>query len=145
MRLAADNLQRKAIKSMLADWEREHPGRGESIFRRAAATCSPRRWPIRASSIWPAASADRRSMNDAEELALARSLESAAVAGSVTPTRNAEGSLRICACHGAATAGSYWVRPGAAAGRRTSRRQYDEETRARLAAVLAPASIASSI
>jgi tRNA 2-thiocytidine biosynthesis protein TtcA len=27
-----DNLQRAAIKRMLADWEREHPGRTESIF-----------------------------------------------------------------------------------------------------------------
>jgi tRNA 2-thiocytidine biosynthesis protein TtcA len=27
-----ENLQRKAIKQMLADWERDHPGRTESIF-----------------------------------------------------------------------------------------------------------------
>jgi len=28
-----ENLQRQAIKQMLADWEREHPGRAETIFR----------------------------------------------------------------------------------------------------------------
>ncbi len=28
-----DNLQRQAIKHMLADWERLHPGRVETIFR----------------------------------------------------------------------------------------------------------------
>jgi len=28
-----ENLQRKAIKAMLADWERQHPGRIETIFR----------------------------------------------------------------------------------------------------------------
>jgi tRNA 2-thiocytidine biosynthesis protein TtcA len=28
-----ENLQRKAVKSMLADWERESPGRVENIFR----------------------------------------------------------------------------------------------------------------
>lgn len=28
-----DNLQRQAIKSMLQDWDRQHPGRIESIFR----------------------------------------------------------------------------------------------------------------
>lgn len=28
-----DNLQRQAIKAMLADWERIHPGRSENIFR----------------------------------------------------------------------------------------------------------------
>lgn len=28
-----ENLQRKTIKRMLADWERHHPGRIETIFR----------------------------------------------------------------------------------------------------------------
>ena len=28
-----DNLQRVQVKKMLADWEREYPGRTESIFR----------------------------------------------------------------------------------------------------------------
>jgi len=28
-----ENLQRKAIKAMLADWDRQHPGRVENIFR----------------------------------------------------------------------------------------------------------------
>ena len=28
-----ENLQRQAVKAMLADWERIHPGRGETIFR----------------------------------------------------------------------------------------------------------------
>ncbi|MEX1828051.1 tRNA 2-thiocytidine(32) synthetase TtcA [Luteibacter sp. CQ10] len=28
-----ENLQRKVVKRMLADWEKNHPGRGETIFR----------------------------------------------------------------------------------------------------------------
>lgn len=28
-----ENLQRKVVKRMLADWEKSHPGRGETIFR----------------------------------------------------------------------------------------------------------------
>jgi tRNA 2-thiocytidine biosynthesis protein TtcA len=28
-----ENLQRKAVKAMLAEWERKHPGRSETIFR----------------------------------------------------------------------------------------------------------------
>jgi tRNA 2-thiocytidine biosynthesis protein TtcA len=31
-----DNLQRQAIKSMLADWEKQNPGRIETIFRSIA-------------------------------------------------------------------------------------------------------------
>ena len=27
-----ENLQRKAVKAMLAEWERKHPGRVENIF-----------------------------------------------------------------------------------------------------------------
>ena len=33
---AQDNMQRKAIKFMLQNWDREHPGRVESIFRSIA-------------------------------------------------------------------------------------------------------------
>ena len=49
-----ENLQRVAVKQMLADWEREFPGRTESHLLGAAGTSSPRTWPTRATSTSPA-------------------------------------------------------------------------------------------
>ena len=77
---AQENLQRAAVKKMLADWEHKYPGRGATIFAALqnvvpAHLADPRHFDfarLRATGI--------TDMTDAEEQALARSLEPAAVA-----------------------------------------------------------------
>jgi tRNA 2-thiocytidine biosynthesis protein TtcA len=47
-----DGLQRRVVKAMLRDWEREHPGRVETIFA-PLNTLYHRNWPIQRCSILP--------------------------------------------------------------------------------------------
>jgi tRNA 2-thiocytidine biosynthesis protein TtcA len=75
-----DNMQRVAVKKMLADWEREFPGRGASIFA-ALQNLSPEHLADPRHFDFGRLSADPAlAMTDPEEQALARCLESAAVA-----------------------------------------------------------------
>jgi tRNA 2-thiocytidine biosynthesis protein TtcA len=69
-----DNMQRRAIKKMLADWEREFPGRTESIFSalrnlEPAHLADPEHFDFAGLDLKRAAA-----MSDAEELALAERL-----------------------------------------------------------------------
>jgi tRNA 2-thiocytidine biosynthesis protein TtcA len=75
-----DNMQRVAVKKMLADWEREFPGRGASIFA-ALQNLAPEHLADPRHFDFGKLSADRAlAMTDPEEQALVRRLESAAVA-----------------------------------------------------------------
>jgi tRNA 2-thiocytidine biosynthesis protein TtcA len=76
-----DNMQRLAIKKMLADWEREFPGRTESIFsalRRVevAHLADPRQFDFAGLDARRASEAELRSMTEREEMALASNFES---------------------------------------------------------------------
>ncbi len=69
-----DNMQRRAVKKMLADWEREFPGRTESIFS-ALRNVEPAH--LADAGLFDFASLDLRragAMSDAEELALGERL-----------------------------------------------------------------------
>jgi tRNA 2-thiocytidine biosynthesis protein TtcA len=75
-----DNMQRVAVKNMLANWEREFPGRGASIFA-ALQNLAPEHLADLRHFDFGRLSADAAlAMTDPEEQALARCLESAAVA-----------------------------------------------------------------
>ena len=72
------NLQRGAVKAMLASWEREHPGRVESIFTglrnvEIATLADPRRFDFAGLSRQPPDPADRQPpefMSETEELTI---------------------------------------------------------------------------
>jgi tRNA 2-thiocytidine biosynthesis protein TtcA len=75
-----DNMQRTAVKKMLADWEREYPGRGATIFAALqnlvpAHLADPRHFDFARLRATAAIA-----MTDSEEQELARRLEPAAVA-----------------------------------------------------------------
>ena len=91
-----DNLQRVAIKKMLADWERQFPGRTETIFSAlrnidAATLADPRLYDFaglegrRVSASAPGAVTDTRAMTEREEAALAEQLESLPLAAATAP------------------------------------------------------------